>query len=327
MESEPTNAQATRVYGPSVALRLRALLNRLLATLSAAVLVPFTILADRRGVIDETVLSLVFAGIAILICAVSAISLFVTPTRIVTTPSSVVLLRGRRRREQWPRRWVRFMEIERGGGFLAWSSGDGVEVRCPYLRPHEREALLADLGATARLRDALPAAEASARRPVLFRPQRSALRWRALVLLLVATEALAAGVLAVALAEDPAGDRTQIALGAGVLALSLPLGLTALRLALRPGLPDAIVVSDSAIQVDGVVFPLESLRTVVASAPTAQRHLRLVLVEMSGRVTEVPLGRSFPTLRADRLFPDYALLLSTLRERTAPRPGLLRIEG
>lgn len=322
------NLQTKRIYGPSVALRLRTLLLRLLGTVLASVLIPFAILADRRGVLDEAALATGFLTLALVMSLCWAASLFLlSPTRVITTETQVLLVRGQRRREQWPRRSVRFMETAAGNGFLAWCRGDGLEVRCAHYRPEDLAALLADLGAVARLRDAAPPSDAAALRPVIFRPHRAPLRWRALVLVFVATEAFAAGVLAVALAGAPAGDRLQIALGSAVLAFSLPLGLTAARLALRPGLPNTIVVSESAIQVDGLIFPLEALRSVVASEPSAPRGLRLTLTETSGRVTEVPLGLRLPTLRRDQLFPDYALLLSVLRERTAPRPGLLRVEG
>lgn len=328
VESVPTQSRTRRVYSPSVVLRLHALLRRLVGALLAAVIIPFAILADRRGVLDESALSLSLLALTVLIGLVSAVSLFVvTPTRVMTTETQVVLMRGHRRREQWPRRSVRFVESSDGDGFVAWCRGDGVEVRCAHFRPEDFATLLADLGAVARIRDALPPALAGPASAVLFRPHRAPLRRRVLALVVVATEAFAAGVLAVALAGAPSGDRTQITVGAVVVALSLPLGLIAARLALRPGLPGSIVVSASAIQIDALVFPLEALRSVVASSPTGSRSLRLVLTETNGRITEVPLGLRLPTLRRDQLFPDYPLLLGVLREHTAPLPGLLRIEG
>ncbi|WP_146084324.1 hypothetical protein [Rathayibacter sp. AY1F6] len=325
MESEPMAIRTRRVYGPSVLRRLRALLLRLLGAGLAAVLIPFAVLADRRGVLDESVLALGLLALTIVIGLASAVSLVVvSPTRVMTTETQVVLMRGRRRREQWPRRSVRFLESADGDGFVAWCRGDGVEVRCGHFRPEDLAALLADLGAAARVRDALPPALAGPASAVRFRPHRAPLQRRAVALVVVATEAFAAGVLAVALAGSPSGDRAQIALGAVVVALSLPLGLVAARLALRPGLPGSIVVSESAIQIDGLIFPLEALRSVVASSPTGSHSLRLTLTETNGRITEVPLGLRVPTLRRDQLFPDYPLLLGVLRERTA---GLLRIEG
>ncbi|PPF26975.1 hypothetical protein C5C18_12625 [Rathayibacter tritici] len=304
---------------------MRTLLRRLIGALLAAVLIPFAILADRRGVLDESTLSLGLLALTVVIGLVSAVSLFiVTPTRVITTETQVVLMRGHRRREQWPRRSVRFAESSDGDGFVAWCRGDGIEVRCAHFRPEDFATLLADLRAVARVRDAVPPELAGSASAVLFRPHRAPLRRRAVALVVVATEAFAAGVLAVALADAPSGGRAQIVLGAVIVALSLPLGLVAARLALRPGLPGSIVVSESAIQIDGLVFPLEALRSVVASSPTGSRSLRLTLTETNGRITEVPLGLRLPTLRRDQLFPDYPLLLGVLRERTA---GLLRIEG
>ncbi|KZX19719.1 hypothetical protein [Rathayibacter tanaceti] len=316
------------MYSPSVVLRLRTLLLRLVCAALAAVIIPFAVLADRRGVLDESLLAIGFLAVTLVFGLVSAVSLFaVTPTRVMTTDTQVVLMRGRHRREQWPRRSVRFMESADGDGFVAWCRGDGIEVRCAHFLPDDLAALRADLGAVPFVRDAVPPSAAVGSAPVLFRPHRAPLRWRALVLVAVATEAFAAGVLSVALAGAPAADRLQIAAGAVIVALSLPLGLLAVRLALRPGLPRTIVVSESAIQIDGLVFPLDTLRSLVASGPSGSRGLRLTLTEFSGRVTEVPLGLRLPTLGREQLFPDYPLLLGVLRERTAPLPGLLRIEG
>lgn len=328
MESEPAVIRAGRLYGPSALLRLRALFFRLVGAGLAAVLIPFAILADQRGVLDESILALIFLAVTGAVGLASAVSLFVlTPTRVMTTETRIVLMRGHRRREQWPRRSVRFMESRDGDGFVAWCRGDGVDVRCAHYRPEDLAALLADLGAVAHIRDAVAPADATGAHAVLFRPLLAPLRRRALVLVIVATEAFAAGILAVALADAPSGERHQIVAGSVIAALSLPLGLIAARLALRPGLPKTIIVSASAIQIDGLVFPLDALRSVVASSPTGRSSLRLTLTETSGRVTRVPLGLRLPMLRRDEFFPDYPLLLGVLRERTAPLPGLLRIES
>lgn len=315
-----------RVYGPSIVLRLRAVARRLLGLTVLSVAVPFLILADRHGVLDETALAAGFTASALVISAVSALSLFVlSPVRVVTTPTRIVLMRGRRRCEQWPRRSVRFMETATGDGFLAWSSGDAVEIRCSHYTPEELAALLGDLGAASRARPPRSSGDAPPLAAVRFRPQSAPVRGRSIAVVLVATEALAAVILALALSQAHSGDRLHAAVGSVVVASALPLVLVALRLALRRALPAHLVVSDSAIEVDGVVFPLESLREVRASDPAARHRPRLTLVETSGRVTEVPLGS--PLLTRHLLFADYPLLVSELRARTAPRPGLLSIES
>ncbi|PJJ65176.1 hypothetical protein CLV54_0205 [Compostimonas suwonensis] len=95
----------------------------------------------------------------------------------------------------------------------------------------------------------------------------------------------------------------------------------------RGRVPSRIAVTPSSIQVDGRMFLVHQLSSVVATPPsytTGQRAL--LLVESSGARTRVPLGRNVaPGARGD-VFPAYPLFVETLAAATSHRPGLLTFD-